>query len=315
MTAIGSVGQRHALVVATNAYRDPTLNGLRSPGHDAVALAAVLGERAIGGFTVRTVLDRGEREIRVAVGDLLNDRHADDVVLVYLSCHGLLSDHRELYFAAVDTWKARLAATAISSQWLTGQLDACRARRQVLILDCCFSGGFASNTDATRDLRLERLFADRGRGRVVLTASRSTEYSFEGDPVGPGTIAASVFTAALVEGVNSAAADGDGDGIISVDDAFEYARRVLVEREAPQRPTRWVFGGEDPVLLARTPRRPLLALPAGRPPERTGPPALASPAPPVRVRPGSAWVVLGLALAVVLAVIVVNTAIALTRMR
>ena len=32
-----------------------------------------------------------------------------------------------------------------------------------------------------RDLALEQRFRPEGRGRVVLTASRGTEYSFEGD--------------------------------------------------------------------------------------------------------------------------------------
>jgi len=47
---------------------------------------------------------------------------------------------------------------------------------------------------------------------VVLTASTATEYSFEGDPTEAVTPAGSVFTAALVEGLRTGAADTDRDG-------------------------------------------------------------------------------------------------------
>ena len=76
--------------------------------------------------------------------------------------------------------RTHLASTGIPSAWLLDQLDDCRARRQVLILDCCFSGAFAHGSKGGADLDLERRLAGHGRGRAVLTASRSGEYSFEG---------------------------------------------------------------------------------------------------------------------------------------
>jgi len=45
-----------------------------------------------------------------------------------------------------------------------GQLDDCRARRQVVILDCCFSGAFASGAKgADDDLSLAERFSGGGR--------------------------------------------------------------------------------------------------------------------------------------------------------
>ena len=57
----------------------------------------------------------------------------------------------------------------------------------------------------------------------MLTASRGSEYSFEGEPVAGSEMPGSVFTSALVQGIRSGAADVDRDGFISVDDAYEYA--------------------------------------------------------------------------------------------
>jgi uncharacterized caspase-like protein len=208
-------GPRLALVVATTRYGDPALRQLRAPARDAADLAEVLDDPDIGGFAVTSVIDRSAQQIRLAVEDFLTDRDTDDLLVVYLSCHGLIDARRRLYFAGTDTVKSRLAATGVEAQWLLEQMEDCRARRQVVILDCCFSGAFAHGSKGESDLGLER-FHGQGRGRVVLTASRATEYSFEGEPVPGSAPAGSVFTAALVEGLRTGDADADEPVIFSV---------------------------------------------------------------------------------------------------
>ena len=175
-------GARLALVVATGTYTDPGLRRLRAPARDADDLAQVLADPGIGGFTVTTVIDQPAQQIRLAVEDFLDGRGTGDLLLVYLSCHGLLDARRRLYFAATDTRKDRLGSTGVEAAWVLDQLEHCRARRQVLILDSCFSGAFAHGAKGEADLGLRDRFLGQGRGRVVLTASTATEYSFEGDP-------------------------------------------------------------------------------------------------------------------------------------
>ena len=216
-------GPRLALVVATGTYTaDPGLRALRAPARDAADLAQVLADPGIGGFAVTTVIDQPAQQIRLAVEDFLDGRGTGDLLLVYLSCHGLLDARRRLYFAATDTRKDRLGATGVEAAWVLDQLEHCRARRQVLILDSCFSGAFAHGAKGEADLGLRDRFLGQGRGRVVLTASTATEYSFEGDPTDAATPAGSVFTAALVQGLRTGAADTDHDGHVSVDDAYAY---------------------------------------------------------------------------------------------
>ena len=164
-------GARLALVVATGTYTDPGLRRLRAPARDAGDLAQVLADPGIGGFTVTTVIDQSAQQIRLAVEDFLAGRGTGDLMLVYLSCHGLLDVRRRLYFAATDTRKDRLGATGVEAAWVLDQLEHCRARRQVLILDSCFSGAFAHGAKGEADLGLQDRFLGQGRGRVVLTAS------------------------------------------------------------------------------------------------------------------------------------------------
>ena len=246
-------GARLALVIATTSYRDPALRQLRAPAGDAADLAAVLADPGIGSFAVTSAIDRPAQEIRMAIEDFLTDRGTGDLLVVYLSCHGLIDTRRRLYFAAADTVKSRLASTGVEAQWLLEQMEDCRARRQVVILDCCFSGAFASGSKGEADLGLQERFSGQGRGRVVLTASRATEYSFQGEPVPGSAPVGSVFTAALVEGIRTGAADIDNDGYVSVEEAHAYAFDRVRATGSAQTPQRWLYGAEGSILLARSP--------------------------------------------------------------
>jgi hypothetical protein len=246
-------GPRAALVIATTSYQDSELRQLRAPAHDAQDLAEVLADPGIGGFTVTRVIDADERQARRALGAFLSGRGVGDVVVVYLSCHGVLDRRNRLYFAAADTVKDQLSATGIAAAWLLEQLEECRARQQVLILDCCFSGAFAHGSKGDGDLDLERRLAVPGRGQAVLTASRAGEYSFEGQALPGAEVSGSVFTAGLVEGLRTGAADAGRDGYVSVDEAYEYASRYVQSRGANQTPQRWLSGGEGAIVLARSP--------------------------------------------------------------
>ena len=275
-------GPRLALVVATNTYTDPGLRQLRAPARDADELTQVLADPGIGGFAVTTVIDQPAHQVRLAIDDFLDGRGTQDLLLVYLSCHGLLDARRRLFFAATDTRKDRLGSTGLEAAWVLDQLEHCRARRQVLILDSCFSGAFAHGAKGEADLGLglqDRLLG-QGRGRVVLTASTATEYSFEGDPTHAAIAAGSVFTAALVQGLRTGAADTDHDGHVSVDDAYRYVFDQVQAAGAAQTPQRWLYGAEGQILLARSPAGPTI-IPAPLPDSLRA--ALENPRPNVRI--------------------------------
>src|SRR4051794_33480860 len=166
-------GPRAALVIATASYVDPALRRLRSPVTDAEQLAAVLADPQVGGFEVTTVLNPVAHKLRIAVVEFLADHRPEDLVVVYVSCHGLTDLRRRLYFAATDRVKTQLAATGVEASWLLEQMEECRARSQVLILDCCFSGAVAHGFKGTAALDLKARLAPSAGGRVVLTASNA----------------------------------------------------------------------------------------------------------------------------------------------
>src|SRR4029450_939103 len=130
---------RSALIVASDTYEDPHLAQLRAPGQDAAELAAVLRDPAIGDFDVRVSLNQHYYEVRVALEDFFANRAPDDLLLLHFSCHGIKDEAGRLFFAAADTQRNHLNATAIAADYVNDLLNHARSRRVVVLLDCCVS--------------------------------------------------------------------------------------------------------------------------------------------------------------------------------
>ncbi|MFT7835405.1 TCP-1/cpn60 chaperonin family protein [Saccharothrix sp. BKS2] len=249
---------RHALLVATGEYDDARLSRLRAPEQDVERLAAVLEDPEVGGFTsVEVLRDRPGADVRRAVEDLLAPRAPDDLVLLYFSCHGLVSPSGRLYFAAADTVQDRPAGTAIPRSFLNEQLEDCRAAGRVLVLDCCFSGAFVEGFKAAAGTVPTLLgldvagLDDVGEGYVVMTASNAYEYAFEQDSLSLDAPVASLFTDVLIEGLAGGGADLDGDGWIDAAELFAYARAGVRVRRPDQTPQFFAHGASAPLRLAR----------------------------------------------------------------
>ncbi len=106
-----------------------------------------------------------------------------------------------------------------------------RSRRQVIILDSCFSGAFAEGMSAKDDGAIDIREQLGGEGRAVLTSSSSTQYSFEqqGEEL-------SIYTRFLIEGITTGAADRDEDEYISIDELHEYASQKVRDFQPAMKP-------------------------------------------------------------------------------
>lgn len=256
-------GVREALVVAVGQFDDGNLSRLRSPAADAVALAEVLADPGIGGFAVRRLVDEPQRVIARGLEQFFAHRARGDLLVCYISSHGVKDDDGRLYFATTDTEKDWLASTAVPASYLQDLMDRCRARSVVLLLDCCYSGAFVPGTKGDRGVHLKD--ALQGFGRAILTASNDIEYAWEGSTL-TGSGSPSVFTATIVEGLRTGAADRDGDGLVSVDDLGTYVHEQVRMSGVAQTPMRWSFGVANQVYLARA-----RTTSGGAPPSAGGP--------------------------------------------
>ena len=243
---------RSALIVATSLYDDSSLRALRGASADADALARVLSDPGIGAFDVRTVLDQPAHVVAEAVEEFFAGRSAEDLLLFHFSGHGIKNQDGELHFAASNTKITRLGSTAVAAQFVNRQMNACRSRRIVLLLDCCYAGAFDRGmvARAGRDLDIKERFG--GRGRAVITASGALEYAFEGTTLADDQGAQpSIFTSAMVRGLATGEADRNQDGWVGLDELYDYIYDTVHEATPDQTPAKWTFGLEGDLHLAR----------------------------------------------------------------
>src|SRR5574339_878914 len=194
---------KYALIIGNNKYDDTKLAQLKTPAADSQALAKILDDRTIGSFdVVLPLINQNETKTRRSISEFLAGKKPDDLVLLYFSGHGVLDDRGRLYLALKDTLVSLLKATSIPSSFIADEMDGCRSKRQILVLDCCHSGAFARGTKGEQKAITETTFEGSGFGRVVLTASDSTQYALEGDQVLKLT-ELSLFTHFLLDGLQT----------------------------------------------------------------------------------------------------------------
>ncbi|WP_405143891.1 type VII secretion protein EccCb [Sphaerisporangium sp. NBC_01403] len=234
-------GRRIALLVATDGYVDPGLHQLRVPARGASQLAQLLKDPAIGRFDfVRELSNRPKEELEEAIEESLSDRSPDDLVLLYLSCHGIRNDAGRLFFATMGTQLRRPHTTAIPAAFLHHLLDECEARTKIVLLDCCYSGLFHRGGAPMSAAPVDLEEALAGRGTFIITASTALEYAYEGDQLAfDNSRSASRFTAAVIEGLSTGLADEDRDGVITPENLYTYVHQVVTSQGGPeQTPTK-----------------------------------------------------------------------------
>ncbi len=240
-----------ALLIGVSDYQ-PGLNSLPAAVRDIEAMEGILQHPEFGAFDqVKRLPNPGLLEMRSAIAALFSDRDTDDLVLLYFSGHGVTDEYGKFFLTNCDTQKAgRLnKATVVEAGFVHDLMENCDSERQVIILDCCHSGAFSEGMkarDAGRTIDFQQQLG--GRGRIVLTSSAATEYSFEreGEDL-------AIYTRYLVEGIQTGAADLDGDGAVSVNELHDYVREKVRKASPAMQPERYIFQDGEKILLSKAP--------------------------------------------------------------
>ncbi len=156
---------------------------------------------------------------------------ADATVLVYFSGHGYEvkeADRRQYYLWTHGCAHGQLDDKCIRGDVFADALAALDVRKLVVILDCCFAGGFERTKAPGVDLAKAPVPFDvsrlgGGQGRVIFASSMAGEESRAGHPY-------SAFTRALLEGLAGVGGVANGDGFAYVSDVFGYVSRVVPQR-------------------------------------------------------------------------------------
>ena len=228
------------VAVGINSYRDP-LTELFSARSDAEAVVSALHDRGgphFGNVADTTLLDSLARaqaiEESIVRGIQAQPVMPEDVLVVFFAGHGYAIEEEsgwEWYLLPyTEAWGGQSATRemirrhGIPSRRLMRYLTGTEARRVFLILDSCRSGaviqavgtpGGRALDDAAQQKALRSLA--RVGGIHILAASRANEDAVELDAVTHGAL-----TYLILEGIRGAA-DGNGDGTISVQEIIGYA--------------------------------------------------------------------------------------------
>lgn len=212
------------LFIGIDRYRAP-VNRLSCARADAVALGSLFADNTEG--SIAFLLDAGatRKDIEDALASLTSS-DPDDLVVMTFSGHGT-EDHR---LVPVDADGGDLERTCLSLNDLAVRLDAIPARQLIVVLDCCFAGGFggarvfaptAARAPIEDRTLLERLV--RGDGRVVFTASGKGEPALETQRYAHG-----LFTYHLLEALQGVGDFASADHI-PLYALLEYASKSVLD--------------------------------------------------------------------------------------
>jgi uncharacterized caspase-like protein len=212
------MAKKIALLIGVSEYGagiPPLLSAL----NDVEAMERVLQNPNLGNFAqVEPLLNPDTVAMRIAIQKLFRNASKEDLLLFFFSGHGITNDDNHLYLATRNTAKDDFEATAVDANFIQTQSKNCYSKHQVLILDACYSGAFASGWH-TKSIGVDIKKQLGAEGRAVLTSSGATQTSFaqEGATL-------SLYTQYLVEGIETGAADTDNDGNIHVQELHAYAK-------------------------------------------------------------------------------------------
>ena len=166
-----------------------------------------------------------------------SNKFGDSEVFIWISSHGCGDSNRKFGGKILKRSAFFLWDDTFSDKELSNILSGLKSKKTCIIVDACYSGGFADKTI----LNFPEFFLLRSRlakpGRIVMTGASKFKIGFASTTKGP------LFSQLWFYGITSKKADGFRPGIlkigrptilrifkdgkVSVEEAFYYARYVL----------------------------------------------------------------------------------------
>jgi formylglycine-generating enzyme required for sulfatase activity len=229
---------------------------------DVDAMQRVLVHPEMGGFAAAdiTVLKNPDKtQMEDAIYQLFNHRNKEDLLLFYFSGHGMTDEHEnKLYLANSNTRNNQnrcvYEPSAVAAAFINQRMNFSNSKRQVLILDCCYSGAFAKDMAVKGNavVNLENYLG--GKGRAILTSSTATEPTLGAKETGHESSGLSIYTRYLVEGIETGAADLDEDGLIAVEELHKYASKRVKEAAPAMNPKFYPVEEGGSIYLSKSPQ-------------------------------------------------------------
>jgi hypothetical protein len=235
-----------ALLIGVSEY-EAGLPPLPASPNDVEAMRRVLQNPNIGGFDeVETLIDPDPNAMRLAINRLFANCQKEDLAVLFFSGHGITDDEGKLYLTTRFTDEQFYKATSVPASFVHDVMNDSRCKRQVVILDCCYSGAFAEGWQPKSGGAVDIKRELGGEGRAILTSSTALQKSFEHEGSG-------IYTRFLVEGLETGAADRDGTGTISILELHDYAKEKVQAAKPAMKPEIYLHKEGFHIILTRSP--------------------------------------------------------------
>jgi len=248
----------YMLVVGVSEYKESE-NNLKYAAKDAQDLVnAFEKDETFATKHIKVLLNNAatkENVIKESV--ILTQSKEDDVVIIYVSGHGILDEKLDYYLAMHDISFVSPAEKGLPYEELEKIIDKVVSRNRLILIDACHSGEvdkdevlLAENKtiDVQMDAKIvsrgstktptpraglnnsfaymQALFDDvsKGIGATIISAAGGMEYALESPDWNNG-----VFTYSILEGLKSKNADLDQDGEITIGELKEYVTDKVVK--------------------------------------------------------------------------------------
>ena len=161
----------------------------------------------------------------------------DDLLVVFMAMHGIVTDRGDLYFMAHDTTASNVRGTGLANADVEQAVRDAETKHVLFLADTCHSGGVGLSgrrgVGALETNRLLGALAQAKPGMAILTASRGAELSQEDAKWGGGH---GVFTHFVLQGM-AGGADENGDKLVTVSELYDFVyARVKEATSGSQHP-------------------------------------------------------------------------------
>ncbi|HEY9844633.1 MAG TPA: caspase family protein, partial [Candidatus Caenarcaniphilales bacterium] len=249
-----------ALLVGVSDY-GTGFHSLPGAQKDVEALQQVLQHPQSSFTSITPLLNPDPLSLQQAIEALFGDRQSTDLLLFYFSGRALQDERGKLYLTTSITCKnpqdRLVKSTTVPVSFLQEIIGDSQSKQKIVLLDCWYSNvltvgkadqtGIGNSATTNAFVNIEPQLG--GQGQVILTSSTSTEGYCQYKGTG-----LSAYTHYLIEGLETGAADLDGDGVIDVEELHTYtAQRVQAAAPATRAALYKLQPASDKILLSKAP--------------------------------------------------------------
>ncbi|MFE7379951.1 caspase family protein [Streptomyces zhihengii] len=255
MAVLADPSLSQAVLIGTASYLH--LEPLPAVEANLIDLAQELCDPTVWGLPVQHCTVVADPQGASAMLDPVHQaaEEATDTLFVYYAGHGMRDVDSADLFLGLGGSREGFGYTAVGYQHLRGALRTARARRKVVVLDCCFSGRAARTLAGADQVLAAQAAVD---GAYVLTASPRDRVALS--PDGERNTA---FTAELLRILRHGVPDGPD--LLDLDTLYRVLRERLRSKNRPA-PQRSQENGVGALPLARNKAAPARSRTRAQPP-------------------------------------------------